>query len=97
MPPSRNMDDLPTILRSGMWRLRFQLSTEGKTRFFDEFLPLLHDTKAEVLGKRDDKAWYLVYIGTKESARGKGLAKACIEEVTHLVGRFFPRWRWEIS
>ena len=89
MPPARNMDDLPTILRSGMWRLPFQLSAEGRARFFSEFLPLLHKTKAEVLGRRDDKSWYLVYIGTKESARGKGLARACIEEVTRVVSRLY--------
>ena len=89
MPPARNMDDLPTILRSGMWRLPFQLSAEGRARFFSEFLPLLHKTKAEVLGPRDDKSWYLVYIGTKESARGKGLARACIEEVTRVVSRLY--------
>ena len=53
MPPGKNMDDWYTIFRSGMWRLKFQLSTEGNTRFFDEFLPLLHKTKEEVMGGRD--------------------------------------------
>ncbi|MCJ1399716.1 hypothetical protein MMC11_002918 [Xylographa trunciseda] len=81
MPPGKNMDDLCTILRSGMWRLHYQLSTEGKTRFFKEFLPLLHDTKADVLGARDDDSWYLVYIGTKASARGKGYARKLIGHV----------------
>ncbi|MCJ1391549.1 hypothetical protein MMC18_004413 [Xylographa bjoerkii] len=81
MPPGKNMDDLCTILRSGMWRLHYQLSAEGKTRFFKEFLPLLHDTKTEVLGSRDDDSWYLVYIGTKTSARGKGYARKLIEYV----------------
>ena len=50
-------DDWITIFRSGMWRLNWQLSTEGKKRFFDEFLPLLHDTKAQVLAERDDDSW----------------------------------------
>jgi len=81
MPPGKNMDDLCTILRSGMWRLHYQLSAEGKTRFFKEFLPLLHETKADVLGARDDDSWYLVYIGTKASARGKGYARKLIEYV----------------
>ena len=79
------MDDLYTILRSGMWRLHYRLSPEGKTRFFKEFLPLLHDTKAEVLGARDDDAWYLVYIGTKTGARGKGHARKLIEYVGKMV------------
>jgi len=48
------MDDYLTILRSGLWRLYYKLSTEGKARFFDEFFPLLHDTKQEVMGSRDD-------------------------------------------
>ena len=96
MPPGENMDDLRTIFRSGMWRLQYQLSAEGKTRFFKEFLPLLHDTKAEVLGARDDNSWYLVYIGTKSSARGKGYARKLIEYVGKMVraiSRFSFCWR----
>src|ERR1700733_13334075 len=42
MPPGKNMDDYLTMLRSGMWRLSYKLSAEGKKRFFTEFLPLLH-------------------------------------------------------
>ena len=82
MPPGKNMDDIYTQFRSGLWRLHYQLSREGKTRFFKEFLPLLHDTKAEVLGARDPSAWYLVYLGTKVEARGKGYARRVIEYVT---------------
>ena len=76
------MDDILTIVRSGLWRLNYQLSSEGRKRFFSEFFPLLHDTKAQVLGARDDESWYLVYIGTKPSGRGKGYARKVIEYVT---------------
>ncbi|RFU29186.1 hypothetical protein B7463_g7153, partial [Scytalidium lignicola] len=82
MPPGKNMDGLWTILRSGLWRLLYKLSAEGKTRFYREFLPLLHDTKEEVLGPRDNTSYYLVYIGSKPSARGKGYAKKLIEYMT---------------
>jgi GNAT superfamily N-acetyltransferase len=82
MLPGQNMDEYLTILRSGMWRLWYKLSTEGKTRFFDEFFPLLHDTKHEIMGARDDESYYLVYLGTKIAARGKGYARKCIEYVT---------------
>jgi len=82
MPPGQNMDDWLTMLRSGMWRLSYKLTTEGKARFFNEFLPKLHDTKHAALGVRDTESWYLVYIGTKSTARGKGLARKCIEHVT---------------
>jgi len=75
MPPGKNMDDLWTILRSGMWRLWYKLSSEGKTRFYSEFLPLLHRTKHDVMVPRDDDSYYLVYLGSKPSARGKGYAK----------------------
>jgi len=85
MPPGRNMDDLYTTIKSGMWRLNYRLSREGRIRFFDEFYPLLHDTKAAVLGDRDDESWYLVYIGTRPSSRGLGLARRCIEAVTKLA------------
>ncbi|KAL9109523.1 MAG: hypothetical protein Q9227_005858 [Pyrenula ochraceoflavens] len=82
MPPGKNMDDFFTIMRSGLWRLKFSLSAEGKKRFFHEFLPLLHKSKQEVLENRDDDSWYLVYIGTKPASRGKGYCRRLIEHVT---------------
>ncbi|KAG9781334.1 putative N-acetyltransferase [Exophiala dermatitidis] len=85
LPPGKNIDDWFTILRSGMWRLNFQLSKEGKVRFFDEFLPLLHRTKQEVLGDRDHRSWYLNYIGTKPEARGKGYARKLIDYVMKMA------------
>ncbi|KAK0282048.1 hypothetical protein LTR35_007145 [Friedmanniomyces endolithicus] len=81
MPPGENMDDYLTIFRSGMWRLNYQLSWEGQKRFFSEFLPLLHDTKAQVLAERD----YTIYIGTRPSGRGKGHARKVIEYVTGIA------------
>ena len=85
MPPGKNMDDYTTMFRSGMWRLRYQLSAEGAHRFFQEFLPKLHESKAAALGKDDDNSWYLVYIGTKPGAQKNGYAKALIEMVTQQV------------
>ncbi|KAF2103113.1 hypothetical protein NA57DRAFT_33178 [Rhizodiscina lignyota] len=85
MPPGKNMDDMLTIFRSGMWRLQYQLSNEGKRRFFTEFLPLLHDTKTKILGARDEESWYLVYIGTKVAARGKGYARKLITHITDIA------------
>ncbi|CAK1358228.1 putative N-acetyltransferase [Cercospora beticola] len=85
MPPGQNMDDYATILRSGMWRLYYQLSKEGRHRFFQEFLPLLGDTKLQVLRERDQDSWYLVYVGTRPSGRGKGFARKVIEYCTSLA------------
>jgi len=85
MPPGKNMDDFYTILRSGLWRLNYKLSPEGRARFFNEFLPLLGDSKSQVMGTRDSDSWYLVYLGTKASARGKGYAKKLITHVTDLA------------
>ena len=82
MPPNCNMDDYFTMMRSGMWRLNYRLSAEGKRRFFTEFLPLLHDTKHSTLGARDDASWYLVYIGSCTRGRGKGYASKLIRHVT---------------
>ena len=81
------MDDIWTLMRSGMWRLQYKLSAEGKRRFFNEFLPLLHDTKLAALGERDDNSWYLVYIGTRPSGRGKGHCRKLIEHVTKQADR----------
>lgn len=85
MPPGKNMDDWLTILRCGLWRLYFQLSSEGKKRFFKEFMPLLHSTKEEVMGERDAECWYLVYLGTKDASRRKGYARKLVEHVTERV------------
>ncbi|KAI9829869.1 MAG: hypothetical protein M1819_005967 [Sarea resinae] len=82
MPPGKNMDDILTLFRSGLWRLRYKLCAEGKKRFFTEFMPLLHDTKTNVLGDRDEDSYYLVYVGTKPTSRGKGYARKLIEHVT---------------
>ncbi|KAL0262657.1 hypothetical protein SLS55_001627 [Diplodia seriata] len=87
MPPGTHMDDLFTAFRSGMWRLHFRLSREGRKRFFTEFMPLLHDTKASVMGERDVSSWYLVYVGTRPSARGKGYCRKLIEHVTDMADR----------
>lgn len=88
MPPGKNIDDWYTVLRSGMWRLYFQLSSEGRQRYYNEMLPLLHDTKAEVLGERDDNAYYLVYLGTKPHARGRGYAGKLLRT---MIARVSPR------
>lgn len=80
VPPGKHLDGWWTQLRSGMWRLYFQLSPEGRKRYFDEILPLLHDTKAQVLGDRDDDAWYLVYLGTKPSSQGRGYAAKLLQD-----------------
>lgn len=79
------MDDTLTMFRSNMWRLNHKLSEQGRNRFKEEFLPLLHKTKKEVLGDLDNDSWYLVYIGTKPEARGKGYARRLIEHVTTQV------------
>ncbi|KAI7656913.1 hypothetical protein KC318_g12106 [Hortaea werneckii] len=88
MPPGKNMDDYLTILRSGLWRLKYQLSPEGQKRFFSEFLPLLHTTKTQVLGPQGDiESYYLVYLGTRPLGRGKGYARQVVEYVTARADR----------
>ena len=88
MPPGADVDAW-TIVRTGLWKqglqVTWQLSKEGRARFFKEFMPLLHSTKTEVLKERDPSSWYLVYIGTHTRARGKGMAKRLINEVTRKV------------
>lgn len=85
MPPHSNCDDFLTTLRSGLWKLHYQLCKEGRARFFKEFYPLLNNTKAKVLSSWENESWYLVYIGTRPSARGKGYARKSIEYVTKMA------------
>ena len=63
----------------------YMLSSEGRKRYFDELLPLLHRTKLEVMGPRDDDCYYLVYLGTKPKARGRGYARKLIEDMVRVV------------
>ncbi|KAK9776764.1 hypothetical protein AB5N19_10642 [Seiridium cardinale] len=80
-PPASNVDNWLTILRSGSWRLYYQLTAGGRYRYFNELLPLLHRTKHEVMGERDNDCYYLVYIGTKPSGQRRGYAKKLIESM----------------
>ena len=76
------MDDKLTMFSNELWTVKRKLPVEGQYRFKQEFLPLLHRSKAEVLGSLDDDSWYLVYIGSKPESRGKGYARRLIEHVT---------------
>lgn len=84
-PPGKNVDGLFTLLRSGLWRLHYQLSKEGRERFFKEFIPLLSTSLDEILGDRSAECWYLNYIGTKSGSRGRGYAKKLMLHVTDMV------------
>ncbi|KAK7750506.1 hypothetical protein SLS62_007585 [Diatrype stigma] len=79
--PGQNTDEWMTTLRSGLWRLPWQLSAEGRRRYYAELVPLLHDTKLEVMGDRDLDCYYLVYLGTKPSGRGRGYGRKLIEQM----------------
>lgn len=72
-----------------MWRLYYQLSPEGRRRYYDEMVPVLHDAKQQVMGNRDNDCYYLVYLGTKPNARGKGYAGKLIREMTTKVSLLF--------
>lgn len=85
MPPGKDSDDWLTILRSGMWRLYYQLSAEGRRRYYNELLPVLHQTKHEVMGDRDDDCYYLVYLGTKPSGQRRGYARKLIDHMAAKV------------
>jgi GNAT superfamily N-acetyltransferase len=73
-----------------MWRLYFQLSPEGKKRYFDEIVPRLHDAKVEVLGDREDEAWVLAYLGTKPNSRGRGYAARLLQDMMARVSCLSP-------
>jgi hypothetical protein len=74
------IEDGWTVFRSGMWRLWFQLPSEGRRRYFEE-MTVLNRVKEEVMGDRDNQCYYLVYIGTKPNARGKGYAGKLIRDM----------------
>lgn len=45
MPPGKDYDDYWSIIRSGMWRLYYQLTKEGRRRYFEEIFGLAAHTK----------------------------------------------------
>ncbi len=45
LPPGRDCDDWLTMLRSGIYNLRWKMGPEGRQRFYNEFMPVLHDAK----------------------------------------------------
>ncbi|GAB0133051.1 hypothetical protein EsDP_00001468 [Epichloe bromicola] len=81
MPPGTTNDDWLATIWSGTWRLCYQLSRESRKRFFNELFPALHDTKAEIMGHRNDDCYYLGYIGTKASAQGRGYASKLLRHM----------------
>jgi ribosomal protein S18 acetylase RimI-like enzyme len=82
-PGPPRMNAVVGAVRSGLWRLHLVLDRDGRTRFFDEFVPLLTDTKTAVLGgkEREERDWYLVYLATRPAAQGRGYARRLIEAV----------------
>jgi hypothetical protein len=88
MPPGKDLDGWWTALRSGLWRLHFQLSTECRRRYYAELLPLLEHTKLEVMAQRGvaDDSYYLLYLGTKPGARCRGYARKLLEHMLVKVG-----------
>lgn len=70
----------------------YMLSGEGRKRYFNELLPLLHKTKLEVMGSREADCYYLVYLGTKPKARGRGYARKLIEDMIEVVSFPEPIW-----
>lgn len=85
MPPGQEMDDWMTIIRSGMWRLYYQLSAEGRKRYYQELLPVLHKAKVETMGDRDNECYYLVYLGTKPAGQRRGYARKLIQQMASKV------------
>ncbi|KKA29863.1 hypothetical protein TD95_000410 [Thielaviopsis punctulata] len=79
--PGDNPDTRWNTFRSGLWKLKFKLSREGKNRYYKEVIPALHDTKAKIMGERDNDCYYLIYLGTKESGRCKGYAATLLRDM----------------
>lgn len=82
------IEDSWTTFRSGMWRLWFQLTAEGRRRYNEE-MTVLGEVKEEVMGDRDNECYYLVYIGTKPNARGRGYAGKLIRDMIAKVAPHF--------
>lgn len=88
LPPKTTLCHPLTLLRSGLWSIRFRMPGESRRRYFSEIGPLLRRTKREVLGEREREAWYLVYLGTRPESRGRGWAGRLVGDVVRVVSLF---------
>ncbi|KAL9084996.1 MAG: hypothetical protein Q9159_004962 [Coniocarpon cinnabarinum] len=80
MYPNKTLESASDVISTGLWKLAFKLTSDGRKRGFGDFFPLLGRTKKEILGSRAKDCYYLVYIGTKPGCRGLGLARQLIQE-----------------
>ncbi|KAL5601069.1 hypothetical protein BROUX41_005898 [Berkeleyomyces rouxiae] len=79
--PGTTHDERWSILRSGLWRLQYKLSSEGRRRYYTEVVPKLDRLKQKIMGKRDGDCYYLVYLATKPSCQGKGYGSKLIQHM----------------
>ncbi|VBB77424.1 Conserved hypothetical protein [Yarrowia lipolytica] len=88
LPPGEEADDWWTALRSGGWTLPYKFGKEGRIRYFKEYLPKIDEARERHLKPEDAyNVWYLGYLGTLPSARGKGLSRKLVEHVTNIADK----------
>ncbi|KAL1901163.1 hypothetical protein Cpir12675_000652 [Ceratocystis pirilliformis] len=85
--PGEHEDGWWTVMRSGLWKLKFQLSREGKRRYYKEIVPSLDRLKKSIMGERDNDCYYLIYLGTKPSGRRKGYASRLLRDMIQQADR----------
>lgn len=81
MPPGTRFDDgYLMFLRSGMWRFKYLLGPQTRTRFFGEYAAVAGGQQIKLTEGRD--VWFLYYLGALPEARGKGHSKTLIEFIS---------------
>lgn len=72
----KGLDSFTNFMEAGYGKVWDMNNDEGRQKIFYGMLPLLHDTCERILGTdsrfKDKNIFTLVYLGSLESARGKG-------------------------
>ncbi|EFW98940.1 n-acetyltransferase [Grosmannia clavigera kw1407] len=91
--PGQSVDGWWTSLRSGLWRLHLQLSPEGHRRYYDELMPLLHQTKIEPSARRRGYAQKLLeHVFVKADAEKRPIY---LESSSATNNRFYSKFGFE--
>lgn len=81
MPPGVKFDtSLLMLIRSGMWRFRYLLGPQTRSRFLDEYVAAA-GVQQDILTEGRD-VWYLFFLGAIPEERGKGHSRTLIQFIS---------------
>ncbi|KAG7663884.1 uncharacterized protein J8A68_002572 [[Candida] subhashii] len=79
----RGLNSFPTLMEAGYGKLWNAIGEDGREKVFHGMLPLLHDSCERIINTdsrfKNKEIYTLVYVGSRQSARGKGNLRKLFE------------------